>query len=85
MDIPHYVILKKLTGPVFPVGETNTDNERYENLQHLTDVALELVVELRDIAKFADRTEFSLSKAGNLALQTLTQIAEIIEEPINKK
>ena len=28
-----HTIVAKLTGPIYPVGESNTDAERYENLE----------------------------------------------------
>lgn len=43
-------VVMKLTGPVDPIGETNTDAKRLENLKQLTSLTEELVCKIDKIA-----------------------------------
>lgn len=42
-------IVMKFVGPIDPVGETNTDNKRYENLKSLMELVESLIVNLNDV------------------------------------
>ena len=58
-------IVEKLTGPVVPIGKTEVDAERYENLEELITLTSELVSLLSGIEHlYAGRVEASLKKAG---------------------
>ena len=37
MTIDVYKVVKKLIGEIDPIGETQTDDERFENLKAMTD------------------------------------------------
>ena len=66
--IDNYEVIKKLIGSIEPVGETHTDNARYENLQEMTRLADALLEDIGDIARHnKDRPEYSMSKAGKFA------------------
>jgi len=43
-------IVKKLVGKINPVGETNTDNARYENLKVMTGLVDNLLVDINTVA-----------------------------------
>ena len=59
-----YDIVQKLIGPTIPVGETNTDDARFENLKELTDLVNSLLSDIDSIAyEFKDRYEFSVKRA----------------------
>jgi hypothetical protein len=62
-----YEIAKKLIGEVYPVGETNTDNVRYENLKDMTQLVEELLVDIRTVAREKNRPEHSIQRAGKFA------------------
>ncbi len=47
MDI--YEVVMKLAGQVEPVGETHTDDKRYENLQQLTALTEQLLTDICSI------------------------------------
>ena len=66
-----YNIVQKLIGATYPVGETNTDNDRYENLIEFIELYEEMTEQLILISKLKDRGEYSLKRAGKLASQTL--------------
>lgn len=48
MDI--YEVVKKLVGEIDPVGETNTDNQRFENLKTLTELIDKLLTDVDRVA-----------------------------------
>lgn len=73
-------IIKKLIGAVNPVGETNTDNQRYENLKELCEVANNLITMIDDVAhNYKDMPEYSIQRASNYAKMFLTQTIGITE------
>ena len=59
MDI--YEIVTKLVGRINPVGETNTDNERFENLKVMCELVEKLVVDI-DTVGYSNRTAYEFSK-----------------------
>jgi hypothetical protein len=73
-----YEIVKKLNGPIIPIGETNADNERSENLNHLIDLTDKLIADIMEVAKYCDRQEYSMMKAGSTAYYFLKNISDEI-------
>lgn len=76
MSIDVYEVSKKLIGPVLPVGETHTDERRYENLEKMIELANLLLWDIREVSKNKDRHEASMKKAGTLADEFLNSIKE---------
>lgn len=74
-------IVKKLVGNVEPVGETHTDDFRFENLQQMTALIDELLHEVCEVAKQKDRHEYSISKAGRHAHGFIKHLIKTLEEP----
>lgn len=60
-------ITKKLIGEIRPVGETNTDKERFENLEAMCGLVQDLLGEIITVSLNKDRQEHSLKKAGEYA------------------
>jgi len=61
-------VVRKLVGPIEPIGETNTDNERFENLKVMTDVVDSLLSDIDRVAmNNKDRVEYSRKRAGQYA------------------
>ena len=60
-------IVRKLVGPINPVGETNTDNERYENLKAMTELVDALVSDIDRVIPNKRRSEYSMKRAGEHA------------------
>lgn len=70
----HLEIVKKLIGPIRPTGETNTDNERFENLKTLCQLVNELVTEIDAVGTdFMNSHEFSVKRASEYASKFLTE------------
>jgi hypothetical protein len=65
MDI--HEIVKKLVGPIDPVGESNTDDIRFENLKIMTELVDELLTDIDHVASNRDRAEYSMKRAGEHA------------------
>jgi hypothetical protein len=71
-----YDVVKAMTGEVCPVGEAHIDNERYNNLKDMIDLTNELMQEIWDISRDADRAEFSISRAGKRAKKFLDEMKD---------
>lgn len=59
MDI--YEIVTKLVGRINPVGETNTDNERFENLKVMCELVEKLIVDI-DTVGYSNKNAYEFSK-----------------------
>lgn len=72
-------IVKKLVGEINPVGETNTDNERFKNLKVMTDLVSRLVYDIDTVGMKKDRAEYSIKRAGEFADTFLEHDLGIVE------
>lgn len=60
----NYDVVKKLIGNITPVGETNEDNKRFENLKEMCKLMEQIHIDLDDISyRYKDRHEFSIKRA----------------------
>ncbi len=66
-EIDMLAVVRRLTGPINPVGESHTDDVRYEKLKELTTLVENLVADIEVVAGMRDRPEFSIKRAGNFA------------------
>jgi uncharacterized protein YdcH (DUF465 family) len=66
-----YEIVEKLLGKIAPVGESNEDEKRYENLEATIDLIDDLLIEVGNVSTESRRPEHSRNKAGKLALESL--------------
>lgn len=64
-------IVRTLTGSIEPVGETNEDNQRFENLKVLTTVVDHLLFDIDQVSNKKTRAEFSMARAGKYAQEFL--------------
>lgn len=60
-------VVRKLIGPIDPVGESNEDDRRYENLKNLAHVVEQLICDIDRITPNKRRNEFSIKRAGEFA------------------
>jgi hypothetical protein len=64
----NYDVVKKLIGAIRPVGETNTDNERFENLKEMCKLMDEIDTAIKEVAwDFRNSKEFSIKRAVEYA------------------
>ena len=74
-----YEVVKKLVGPIQPLGETNADNTRFENLKILTSLVDKLVYDISEVETDNKKSyEGSRKKAAEFAGKFLTGLG--IEE-----
>jgi len=69
-----YDVVTKLIGVVEPVGETNEDDRRYENLQTLIDLTEKLLFDIGQTSNYRNRVEFSMKRAGDYAKDYLNEV-----------
>jgi len=62
-----YEVVKKLIGKIKPIGETNIDNTRFNNLKILTELVDKLIYDIDSIIPYKNKPEHSMKKAGNFA------------------
>ena len=74
--IKHYDVVIKLTGPIDPVGETNEDNRRLDNLKVLTELVDRLLFDIGGVASKRVSPEYSVRRAGDFAFKFLDEIRE---------
>lgn len=73
-------IITKLIGPIDPVGETNADDERFENLKEQCKLVQELIMRIQYVANSnKNRSERSMKRAGDYADLFLTKTIGIAE------
>lgn len=70
----HYEIVKKLIGNIKPIGETNTDNERFNNLLIMCELVDFLLSDIDKVAYFKNSQEYSVKRAGDYANKFLDRI-----------
>ena len=63
----HHKIVKKLIGPINPVGSSHIDKEHFDNLTALVSLTALLMDDIYEVSKFEDRQEFSMRNAGLFA------------------
>jgi len=61
MELPVYSIVLKLIGPINPVGESHTDDKRYENLRATSMLVENLVSDIQDVVN-ANRNAHEASR-----------------------
>ena len=67
-------VVRKLIGPIEPVGETYSDEERLENIKTMTALVDELLHDLNEVAGYRVCHEYSKKKAGEYARSFLQNI-----------
>ena len=73
-------VVKKLIGSINPVGESDTDDERYENLKEMCVLVDNLITHIDDMA-YLNRhlQEYSVKRAVKYASTFLTKTVGIEE------
>lgn len=67
-------IIENLVGEINPVGETNEDEVRFENLKVMCDLVNSLISKIDDVAyKNKDSYEFSIKRSAEYAGKFLTK------------
>ena len=81
--IPVYEVVSKLIGPVSTVGETRTDDIRFENLKDLIALADKLIDDICDVARYdRNRHEYSRKRSGDYASAYLKRLHSEIDDDL---
>ena len=62
-----YDVVGKLIGPIRPLGESHTDEERFENLKAMTELVDLLLNDICAVGQYKNQHQASLKKAGKFA------------------
>lgn len=73
-----YEVVKKLVGEIEPIGETRTDEARFENLKVMTDLVDKLITDIDGMCVYEKNHQASMKKAAKYASDFLTRLG--IEE-----
>ena len=76
-----YDLIYLVNGRIVPVGETNIDNDRFENLKAMTRLVDRIVYDIKAVAEYSKRYEYSMNRAGEFAESFLRNL-EVWEESI---
>lgn len=74
-----HTIVNKVIGGVSPVGESYTDNERFENLKEFVELVHAFVWELQEVSRYANNHEYSMRRAGQFAKLALEQLRDVLD------
>lgn len=72
----HYEIIKKLIGPIEPVGETNEDKQRFVNLQKTIKLVDMLLSNIEEVSANKDAPEYSVFQSGKEADEFLNDLRD---------
>ena len=65
-----------LLGAIEPLGESNIDGVRFENLTQTIEITEDLIDKIIMVARHKDRHEFSMNKAGKEADKFIDRLRE---------
>jgi len=75
MSIDVYEVVKKLTGEIEPIGETQTDDERFENLKAMAWLIEKLLTDINDVAyRCKNNHQYSMKRASEFASKFITDL-----------
>ena len=73
-------IIDALNGSISPVGETNVDNQRYDNLKNLENIINCFLDDIQMLIPNRNSYEYSVQRIGNEAVEYLQRVRENINE-----
>ena len=77
-------VLDRLIGSIQPYGSTQIDVERMENLEILLEVMDEYINEIRDVAKYRNRHEYSILAMADRAYDWLVGLRDYVDEIVRE-
>ena len=69
-------VVYKLTGPIHPIGSSEEDSRRFENLKVVIKLVDQLLFDINGVATCANNHQASMSKAGKQAQEFLIEVKE---------
>ena len=74
-----YEVVGKLTGAIEPVGSTETDEIRFENLKEMCELAEMLMEDIAHVARQTNAYQGSIVKAAKYADDSLKHLDEFLK------
>ena len=75
MTIDLYKVVKKLIGEIDPIGEIQTDDERFENLKAMTELVDYLLTDINFVSfRYKNDHQYSMKRASEFASKFITDI-----------
>jgi len=74
-----YEVVKRLIGPIQPVGESHTDKDRLENMKEYTELARKMVIDINTVAFNKDSHMHSVRLVGEEAHEFCRELEDYIE------
>jgi hypothetical protein len=72
MSIDVFEVVYKLIGPVDPVGETHTDDKRFENLKEFCKVTEQMLQVIHNVSyDYRNNHQFSMKRASTYCTKFL--------------
>jgi hypothetical protein len=69
-----YDVVKKLIGPITPVGQTDQDIVRYNNLYQMCHLVEDILAAISEVSGYTTSSEYSVNRAGNFAKDFIKEI-----------
>lgn len=69
-------VVMKLVGQIAPIGETNEDARRYENLLTIITLVENLMSEIDSVSSHHDDYRYSMSRAGKCAKNFIKNLTD---------
>ena len=73
-------VVRALIGKIKPVGKTETDGIRLDNLEQMIATVDILLDDILEVATLSDKPEYSVSRAGKRAEDYLSMLYDTIKE-----
>lgn len=73
-------IVAKLTGSIYPIGETRADEKSYEALQDVVILVNKLLYDLEEVAEKEGSPEYSINRSGKYAKEFLAGVKEWLND-----
>jgi hypothetical protein len=71
-----YDVVKKLIGPIDPVGDSSRDGARYGNLQEMCILVDKLLFEIHTVSQESESQEHSVKRAADYAKEFINAVKE---------
>ena len=73
-------VIKKLLGNIYPVGETNIDEKRLENLEETIQLVHRLIYDISNVSLNKNSQYYSMKKCGERAYKYLKELKDSLDE-----
>lgn len=72
-----YEVVKKIVGEIKPIGDSYTDEVRFENLQRMTELIGKLFDDVNDLVSYKNQHQYSMKKSAEFADKFLSGLERL--------